>query len=146
MLAKSVGRSDYVGAMPQDSLSQPSDRPTVWERAAAVAVACEALAVLGWATATFAFDRAGAVERGDTSGFIVVFAAVAAVGLGIVARGLWAGARWARGPALAWQALQVGIGLANVLINPAAGIGLTVLGLVVLAGVWSAIRRTGVAR
>src|SRR4051794_35914781 len=72
-------------------------------------------------------DRVGAI-------FLAVTALALAAGLGAVALGVRRGRRWARTPALVWQALQVLVALTTGL-PLAASIPLAVLGVAVGYGV-----------
>lgn len=75
---------------------------------------------------------AGAAAEGAlVSGLATtVFIALIAVGAGLVGLGLWRRRRWARGPAVAWSILIALIGASQLSVNPAAAIGIILIGLV----------------
>jgi cytochrome b len=102
-------------------------------RAAAAVVGLEALAaavgavLLVWLTLTSTSDVGSAVG-------LVVFALLAAVALGLCARGLWRVASWARGPVVALQLLLGLFGYAAAFQygSKPVGVPLLVVAVVVL--------------
>ncbi len=97
--------------------------------------AATALAALSYIAMGIVGDAGG---RGVSFGLAVVFG-LAAVGLGLLARGLWRARRWAVSPAITWQVLQgfvgafaISAGSGNIVFG-AAAVALAATGLVALA-------------
>jgi|GEM_PF-6600000 len=105
--------------------------------AAAAALVAQALvlAALGvWAAVS------GASEARDRTGveLMAVLAVVAAVALALVARGLAAGARWARAPAVVWELIMLPVGVSLAQGIPAAGALLLASAGLVLVAIFTA--------
>lgn len=113
----------------------------VLERIAAVALAVEAAAVGGWGVATLVSWARGVVDDGARAGFIAIFALLTAVGLVLVARGLWDSRRWARSAAFVWQLLQAAVGIAAMAGSFWWGLALLLPVPAVLVGVLAAMMR-----
>ena len=96
---------------------------------AAAVLGLECAAVVVAALAYIAIGIVGdAAGRGFSFGLSAV-AAIAAVGLGFLARGLWQARRWAVSPAITWQVLQGFVGAYVI----SAGAGNVAFGVVALA-------------
>lgn len=82
------------------------------ERAAAVALGAETLAVVGWLVVTVVAWIGGRTTDAGATGFVVGFAALCACATGAATFGLWRGKRWARSVAVLWQFFEVAVALA----------------------------------
>lgn len=77
----------------------------------------------------------------DTTGppplALAAVAAIAAVGLGLLARGLWQARRWAVSPSITWQVLQGFVGAyaisTGAVVEGSAALALAVVGVAALA-------------
>jgi len=85
--------------------------PRTAPRVAATAVVGLEAAVLAIAAVLYAvFAIVGDAESRGLSLGLAALAALAAVGLGFLARGLWHARRWAVSPSITWQVLQGFVG------------------------------------
>ena len=91
------------------------------------------------ALATVLYVTFGIVGDGGSAGLsfaIAAIAALAAVGLGFLARGLWRARRWAVSPSITWQVLQGFVGAFAVSVGAVApgiaAVALAVVGVVAL--------------
>ncbi len=113
-----------------------------WERPGAVAVGAEAaILVAGALVLGFAWFRDG-VDSAPTALVSLGFALALAAGLVALARGLWRGARWPRGAALTWQAIEAAIAFGSTGSRPWLIALLALPVPVALAGIFAAIART----
>jgi hypothetical protein len=100
--------------------------------AAAALLGAEAI-VVGLAAALYVvFAVVGDSESVAVSIGIAVVMALAAFGLGFLARGLWRARRWAVSPAITWQVLQ-GFVAAYAISIGSIGLGAAALALAVFA-------------
>src|SRR3954468_12422029 len=106
----------------------------------AAGVAFEALLGAAGAVASAVTSATGSAQDRVAAIFLAVPALALAAGLAAVALGVRRGLRWARTPALVWQALQVLVAFTT--LPRAVGIPLAVLGIAVGYGV---LRRDVVA-
>jgi len=122
--------------------SQKLGQASVWERVAAVVVGVEAVTAGVWAVGTLMVAYGDAVERPQTVWFMIFFALALAVTLALTGIALWRGRRWARGPAGAWNVLQIGMGFMSMAANPVIGTAFVLSGIVVLGGVVASLKRS----
>lgn len=92
-----------------------------------VAVALLALQAGAFVALGVAVAAAGSADGATYP--VVVFAVVLGVLVALVAWSLWRRRRWARGAAVAWSLLLVLVGASQLGVNPAAAIGVILVGL-----------------
>lgn len=84
-----------------------------------------------------ATDRA---TDSDAAYLVAGLYAVAGAGLVLVTRGLFAGRRWARAPALAWQILMLPVGWSLLFAQPVVGAVLLASVIAIFLAVISTVR------
>ena len=105
---------------------------------AALALLGQALvvAVLGlWAAVV---GIGGHAHDRVSDALLALLAVATGVGLAFVGRGLAAGARWARAPAMVWELIMLPVGISLAQGIPIAGALLLASAVVVLVGVFAA--------
>jgi hypothetical protein len=108
-------------------------------RVAFVATGVEALALAAWAVGLALYQLAGHRPQ-DVAGSwgVDAMAALGAVGVGLIARGLMGGRRWARSPAVLTQLLALPVGATAIGHGGAlVGVLLVMCGLVALGGLFA---------
>lgn len=105
---------------------------------AALAVLGQALvlALLGLWVAVLAFGAHNHDRVSDA--LLALLAVITGLGLALIGRGLAAGARWARAPALVWELIMLPVGISLAQGIPIAGALLLASAVIVLVGIFGA--------
>lgn len=106
-------------------------RARTLEVIAAFGLGIEALALVA---AAIIYGVYAALGESEVIGFILgigAFCLLLAAGVGLAARGMWRGRRWARSVGITWQVFQAGLGMAVMSARPAVGVIFITLALLV---------------